>query len=273
MSIKCIFGYHTWNGCKCNICGKSRDEQHDWNGCKCSKCGKIRDWHHNWGDENCQICGIEISTGELGRRWADNLGKKKDYHALAKYFCTWHETLPGENYSKSVDLWNAKRAPALIALREAGPDAIDAILSEMEAGEDDHNNELATLLAEIGDIRAVPYLKKLLDRDAFSSSFGNRKVEEFVSNHPQYHGEVENLECPICGKLRPVTETIQCGDKRFCKGYCWRKRGRVIEHGVQPDCPHYHEGVCKAGGSDTGLCSLQQGTYQISCHVYAIHPK
>lgn len=44
MSIKCTLGFHTWNGCKCSQCGKTRAEQHDWskNREKCSKCGLER---------------------------------------------------------------------------------------------------------------------------------------------------------------------------------------------------------------------------------------
>ena len=29
MKIRCLFG-HDWNGCQCNRCGISRNEQHDW---------------------------------------------------------------------------------------------------------------------------------------------------------------------------------------------------------------------------------------------------
>lgn len=74
--MACLFG-HKWNGCKCEKCGKTRDEQHDWdlckgnckicgkpcdiehkwNGCKCSNCGKTRDEHHNWYGCKCTGCG------------------------------------------------------------------------------------------------------------------------------------------------------------------------------------------------------------------------
>jgi hypothetical protein len=44
MSIKCILGFHEWNGCKCTKCNKTRDEGHEListpSGCKCSQCGK-----------------------------------------------------------------------------------------------------------------------------------------------------------------------------------------------------------------------------------------
>ena len=56
MKLTCLFG-HTWNGCKCEKCGKTRDENHDWNGCKCRICGKTRDEHHDWNGCICRTCG------------------------------------------------------------------------------------------------------------------------------------------------------------------------------------------------------------------------
>lgn len=37
----CLFG-HKWDGCKCEKCGKIRDEQHDWKGLVCSVCKQTR---------------------------------------------------------------------------------------------------------------------------------------------------------------------------------------------------------------------------------------
>ena len=39
--LKCLFGYHNWDGCKCTVCGKTRDKGHVFNGCTCEKCGKV----------------------------------------------------------------------------------------------------------------------------------------------------------------------------------------------------------------------------------------
>jgi hypothetical protein len=79
MSIKCVLGFHTWDGCICTQCDKINDDFHNWsidcgkcskcgkireesyhywsNDCKCSKCGKTRD--HDWSRdcENCSKCG------------------------------------------------------------------------------------------------------------------------------------------------------------------------------------------------------------------------
>ena len=61
MAFKCKIGLHSWNGCKCSECEKTRDEQHDWSkDCeKCSKCGKKRENQHNWSKEfvKCSKCG------------------------------------------------------------------------------------------------------------------------------------------------------------------------------------------------------------------------
>jgi hypothetical protein len=79
MNLKCAVGLHTWSGCKCSKCGKTRDQDHDWSsdcdkcaqcgktrtdahrwsGCKCSKCGKTRDQDHDWSSDcdKCAQCG------------------------------------------------------------------------------------------------------------------------------------------------------------------------------------------------------------------------
>lgn len=57
------FCEHSWNGCVCNICDKTRDEQHNWNGCKCSRCGKTRDEQHDWDSKKsrCKVCDKKCS--------------------------------------------------------------------------------------------------------------------------------------------------------------------------------------------------------------------
>ena len=91
MAFKCKIGLHSWNGCICSDCGKTRDEQHDWSkdcekcskcgktrynqhdyskDCEqCSRCGKSRDNQHNWGKdcEKCSICG---KTRENKHDWS-----------------------------------------------------------------------------------------------------------------------------------------------------------------------------------------------------------
>ncbi len=263
---------HHWRHCKCERCGKVKDTGHEWNGCKCTVCGQTRGVQHDWGDEGCRRCGVALPLDEIARRWADRLKRSKDYHALAAYLCTYHDHVNDPlGHSHSVDLWNKKIRYAEAILLEAGTEAVDAMLSEMESGES-KDWDVAQILVEIGDPKAVPLLKRLSDRGQWDAHVEHDKITQFVNKYPHYHGESEKEACPICGKVRPVTETERCGDKRFCEGSCWSKRGRVVQHGIGTDCPHYAEGVCMAGGRDTGLCSLQTGHYSTSCHVYSLHP-
>jgi len=46
---KAVTCQHNWNGCKCSLCGETRNQEgllrndwHDWRNNKCSKCGKER---------------------------------------------------------------------------------------------------------------------------------------------------------------------------------------------------------------------------------------
>jgi formylglycine-generating enzyme len=70
MSIKCLLGFHDWEGCKCSLCGKIRDEQHDWsNDCEeCSKCGQTRTDTHDWS-KNCEKCSICGKTRDDHHKW------------------------------------------------------------------------------------------------------------------------------------------------------------------------------------------------------------
>ena len=54
MNVPCALGLHKWNGCKCCVCGKLRDEGHMWHGCKCAACSKTR---HEWDRCRCSACG------------------------------------------------------------------------------------------------------------------------------------------------------------------------------------------------------------------------
>ena len=81
MSFKCKISLHSWDGCKCSGCGKTRDEMHIWQGCKCTKCNKTRDEQHDWS-KDCNTCN---SCGEKRRKmhlWIDDkcsvCGKEKE---------------------------------------------------------------------------------------------------------------------------------------------------------------------------------------------------
>ena len=77
MSFKCLLGFHTWDGCKCQKCNKTRkivEEQHSWTGCLCTKCGASRDTGHTWIEKSCSKCGKEKTL-----EYAINLFGKNKY--------------------------------------------------------------------------------------------------------------------------------------------------------------------------------------------------
>lgn len=76
MALKCKIGIHSWDGCKCTGCDKTRDEQHDWSkDCeKCSKCGKIRDKQHDWS-KDCEKCSDCSKTRENKHDWSNDCEK------------------------------------------------------------------------------------------------------------------------------------------------------------------------------------------------------
>jgi ankyrin repeat protein len=206
---------------------------------------------------------IEIS--ESPELWARKLKVKKDYHALAAINNS-------QDFSPQFQKWR-KRDLANRILRDAGAEAVDAIMQELDT-EGVGSYDLASLLVKIGDTRAVPLLKRKLDRGLFDSNAKSR-IQWFIKKHQDLVGEVELVKCVLCGKVRPVTETQYIFDeggkaKRFCSDTCWQKRGRVLKSGIGTDCPFYSEGICKAGDGDS-LCSLQTGSYVSSCHVYAMY--
>jgi hypothetical protein len=213
----------------------------------------------------CRVCGAREPNDKAAQQWVGELRDAGDYRAMAAYLCSYRS-------GDDVDRWNAKRRHALATLRDAGSEGVEAMLLWLEHGED-KDYFVARLLVELGDTRAVRLLQKLSDRGQWDAIGGHEAITDFVNRYPELHGAVERTTCPICGTARPVSETKPSGDQRFCEGSCWSKRGRVIEHGIGRDCPHYDEGVCMAGGTDTGLCSLQAGTHRTFCHVYAMYPQ
>jgi Zn ribbon nucleic-acid-binding protein len=62
MTIRCFFGFHDWQGCKCRRCGKTRAEGHHWESdCElCALCGSTRDGFHEIRDNRCAKCGKTI---------------------------------------------------------------------------------------------------------------------------------------------------------------------------------------------------------------------
>ncbi len=90
MGIACLFG-HKWNGCKCERCGETRDEQHDWGGCRCIKCGKNRDEQHNWDGLNCSVCHKSRSVKEISDQFLLAKIAKNDNYPFDTRIAALHE--------------------------------------------------------------------------------------------------------------------------------------------------------------------------------------
>lgn len=72
MNLKCAMGLHDWGGCKCNKCGKTRDEGHEWVSigpnpvdkqyCRseCQRCHAHKDEEHAWIEWRCKRCRVAI---------------------------------------------------------------------------------------------------------------------------------------------------------------------------------------------------------------------
>lgn len=219
--------------------------------------------------------GVKIRVGlvESPEEWAQKLKEKKDYRGLAAIFNS-------QDYSEEFQKWR-KQGIAKGILREAGAEAVDAILEEL-ATDGVGSEYLAELLVEIGDPKAVPLLKKRLDRGDFQ--FEPRlesEIRAFVEKHPDLIGEVEMVKCALCGKTRPVTETdyhrsVEGQVKRFCKDTCWIKRGRIIGSKDGVGCPYYTEDrMCVAGLGEPSPCSFtfRVGPSFTACHIYRTHAR
>lgn len=103
--------------------------------------------------------------------WAEDLKKAKNYSALA-----------AAPYDKINDQWWPKVRLAQRILKEAGAAAVDPILNEITARGRCESN-LADVLLDIGDPRAVPVLKAAQQREEFSYVPGTEsRVERFVAS-------------------------------------------------------------------------------------------
>lgn len=99
---------HDWDGCKCRLCGSTRDEGHDWDGCKCKRCGKTRYEGHRWQGNKCSICGKTREQGcrALGENGRHAFKQQKGCHhkcAECGHTTVWHEFRNGTCITCGVD--------------------------------------------------------------------------------------------------------------------------------------------------------------------------
>jgi hypothetical protein len=113
MSFKCKISLHSWDGCKCSECEKTRDKQHDWSiDCdKCSKCGKTRENAHDW-TKDCDKCSKCGKTRENAHDWtmdckcskcAKTRDEKHDWKGCKCIKCG---IIRDEQHVLSISSWN-----------------------------------------------------------------------------------------------------------------------------------------------------------------------
>jgi hypothetical protein len=158
------------------------------------------------------------------------------------------------------------------ALKEAGSEALNAILDGLAVSQDILSNaDLAEILVKIADPKAVPLLKKKLDSGEIHDSNAKKDAEAFVNKYPELHEPAEMAVCSLCGKSRPILELRKVNPNFFfCIDTCWNRRGKIVgsKHAGTLGCPFYSEGMCTGDGGNT--CSLSFGSYSTTCYVYRI---
>jgi hypothetical protein len=97
MPLKCYFGLHSWDGCKCTKCGTLRNKNHDWNSETCSKCGKNR-----------SITPGTTFTPEIDKIFIQlKCGRKVYVHRFTYYRTYWSliDGTPDIKYNKGIIEW------------------------------------------------------------------------------------------------------------------------------------------------------------------------
>jgi len=214
---------------------------------------------------------ISVKLEETLESWAQKLSEKKDYRTLIATFYS-------EDYDDPLR-WDRQYA-AGEALQKAGSEAVDVIMKEL--AKQQRGGDVAELLVEIGDPKAVPLLKRMLDRGDFAGQVTIiGEIKEFIQKHPDRIGPVETAKCLICGKVRPVNEMRGCDEEKgqvvgFCARTCWRKRGRIWGSEDGAGCPYYSKDrMCVPPVGEPSPCTFkfEIGPSFNTCHVYRTYPR
>ena len=103
-SIRCTFGFHDWDACKCRRCDKIKpvdDPAHDWDACICRHCGArkpVSDGAHDWDGCKCRKCGlIDWNADRSKHDW-----NKCECRRCGKVEHTWIETTESDDVSERV---------------------------------------------------------------------------------------------------------------------------------------------------------------------------
>ncbi|MBU0494684.1 MAG: ankyrin repeat domain-containing protein [Chloroflexi bacterium] len=135
-----------------------------------------------------------------------------DYLALAEIF--------DKEWTPQADSVQTRARAILLA---GGSDAVDAIM-QVVARESWGRQPLGLLLAEIGDRRAVPLLKKLLDRGKFTHfPGGEEKIRAFVFKGDEGSSpeSADRLNAAVkCGDTEEVCKLLGEGINVNARGRC-----------------------------------------------------
>jgi len=97
MAITCLFGFHKWDGCKCNKCGACRDVNHDWSeNCeRCSRCFRVRLNAHSWKNMKCVNCSMARQDYMNSLHFQTNSHYRVRRYITSKWdWNEWHVTCP-----------------------------------------------------------------------------------------------------------------------------------------------------------------------------------
>ena len=158
MNIKCILGFHSWDGCTCTKCGKKRDEAHRLTECKCEICGKVL---HKWdGGCTCKVCGIVgnqkahrwdggctckvcgLVREKKGHKWDNGVcsicgkrtkhgGKQRAKHARKQTFMEWAEKACHSQQTILIDLKDANHLLTAVRKTLIKAQGLDDTISEV----------------------------------------------------------------------------------------------------------------------------------------------
>lgn len=84
MKIKCAFGIHKWEGCRCRVCRETRDRDHQWNatGCRCLRCHRE---NHEW-----VLSGTDTETEYQDGYYLNGFGQSGPEYEITKHFNIYH---------------------------------------------------------------------------------------------------------------------------------------------------------------------------------------
>jgi len=149
MALLCSIGFHSWDGCKCSTCGKTRDEGHDLSeDCEtCAKCGKNSGGKHDWGPgDKCARCG-KPQIVIVWQEYIDRAGKCIENKMFQKAI---EQLTEAEKISGQHDIISFLRTQAFLGKgdSEQAANEVRLIKSELEA------DVIARLKVYIGDVLA-----------------------------------------------------------------------------------------------------------------------